>query len=115
MVSLKPNLAAYSRISYYRELHGDLEGAAQALRLAISAGSGTAEGTAYIRSLLGDFEAMRGRYGAAELAYRGALAIDPEYSGRSAASPPCAPGAASMPPRSRRFERRSETRRRPTR
>ena len=81
MVGLKPNLAAYSRISYYRELHGDLPGAAQALRLAISAGSGTVEGSAYIRSLLGDFEAMRGNYGAAELAYREALAIDPEYGG----------------------------------
>jgi tetratricopeptide (TPR) repeat protein len=31
--------------------------------------------------LLGDFEAMRGRYGAAELAYREALAIDPAYGG----------------------------------
>jgi tetratricopeptide (TPR) repeat protein len=81
MIGLKPNLAAYSRISYYRELHGDLRGAAQALRLAISAGAGTVEGSAYIRSLLGDFEAMRGNYGAAELAYREALAIDPEYGG----------------------------------
>jgi tetratricopeptide (TPR) repeat protein len=81
MVGLKPNLAAYSRISYYRELHGDLRGAARALRLAISAGSGTVEGSAYIRSLLGDFEAMRGRYGAAELAYREALATDPAYGG----------------------------------
>ena len=81
MVGLKPNLAAYSRISYYRELHGDLPGAAEALRLAVSAGSGTVEGSAYIRSLLGDFEAMRGRYGAAELAYREALAIDPAYGG----------------------------------
>lgn len=81
MVGLKPNLAAYSRISYYRELHGDLPGAAEALRLAISAGAGTVEGSTYIRSLLGDFEAMRGRYGAAELAYREALAIDPGYGG----------------------------------
>ena len=81
MVSLKPNLAAYSRVSYYRELHGDLPGAAQALRLAISAGAGTVEGSAFIRSLLGDFEASRGRYGAAERAYRSALAIDPEYGG----------------------------------
>jgi tetratricopeptide (TPR) repeat protein len=81
MVGLKPNLAAYSRISYFRELHGDLPGAAQALRLAISAGSGTVEGSAYIRSLLGDFEAIRGNYGAAELAYREAVAIAPKFGG----------------------------------
>jgi tetratricopeptide (TPR) repeat protein len=79
MVALKPNLAAYSRISYYRELHGDLGGAAHALRLAISAGAGTVEGSAYVRSLLGDLQAVRGRYGAAAHAYREALALDPGY------------------------------------
>ena len=80
MVGRKPNLAAYSRISYFRELHGDLGGAAQALRLATSAGSGTAEGNAFVRSLLGDLEADRGRYGAAERAYREALAVDPQFA-----------------------------------
>jgi len=79
MVGRKPNLAAYSRVSYFRELHGDTAGAAQALRLAISAGAGTAEGGAFVRSLLGDLEANRGRYGAAERAYREALAVDPEF------------------------------------
>ncbi len=79
MVALKPNLASYTRVSYYRELHGDLAGAAQALRFAISAGAGTIEGSAYVRSLLGDLEASRGRYGAAESAYRDALATDPAF------------------------------------
>jgi tetratricopeptide (TPR) repeat protein len=79
MVSRKPTLAAYSRISYFRELHGDRGGAAQALRLAISAGSGTAEGNAFVRSLLGDLEAGQGRYAAAGRAYREALAVAPEY------------------------------------
>ena len=81
MLTLKPNLASYSRASYFSELHGDLEGAARALRLAVSAGSGTVEGTAYIRSLVGDFEAMRGHYGAAAASYREALAVDPEFGG----------------------------------
>jgi tetratricopeptide (TPR) repeat protein len=81
MLTLKPNLASYSRASYFRELHGDLGGAARALGLALSAGSGTVEGTAYIRSLVGDFEAMRGHYGAAAQAYREALAVDPEFGG----------------------------------
>ena len=31
MVDLKPNLDAYARVSYFRELHGDLPGAASAL------------------------------------------------------------------------------------
>ena len=33
------------------------------------------KGSAYIRSLLGDFEAMRGNYSAAALAYREALTM----------------------------------------
>jgi tetratricopeptide (TPR) repeat protein len=79
MVRRKPSLAAYSRVSYFRELHGDLAGAAQALRLAISAGSGTAEGNAFVQSALADLEAKRGRYAAAERAYRAALAIQPGF------------------------------------
>ena len=79
MVALKPNLAAYSRVSYFRELHGDLGGAARALRLAISAGAGTPEGTAFVRSLLGDLEAKRGRDRAAARAYGEALAVEPGF------------------------------------
>jgi tetratricopeptide (TPR) repeat protein len=79
LARLKPNLTAYARISYFRELHGDLPGALQAMRLAVSAGAGGPEGEAYVQSLLGKLEADRGRYGAAERAYRQALAIDPGY------------------------------------
>src|SRR5205085_5978529 len=70
MVDRRPDLAAYARVSYFRELHGDLGGAAAAMRLAVSAGSGAAENTAYVQSLLGDLELARGRVGAAALAYR---------------------------------------------
>ncbi len=75
MVRLKPNLAAYTRISYFRELNGDLDGAVQALRLAVS-GGGTGESYAYVQSLLGGLELERANYGSAELAYRTALAAD---------------------------------------
>jgi tetratricopeptide (TPR) repeat protein len=79
MLRLKPTLAAYSRVSYYRELHGDLPGAARALEAAVSAGSGTIEGSAYIRALSADLAAARGRYGEAERGYRSALSLDPAY------------------------------------
>ena len=79
LVRLKPNLTAYARISYFRELHGDLRGALQAMRLAVSAGAGGLESEAYVQSLLGKLQADRGRYGAAGQAYRQALAIDPGY------------------------------------
>src|SRR3954452_9322436 len=97
LARLKPNLTAYARISYFRELHGDLHGALQAMRLAVSAGAGGPEGEAYVQSLLGKLEADRGRYGAAEQAYRQALAIDPAY-------PPAAAGLAGVEAGGRDFD-----------
>jgi len=79
MVALKPNLASYSRVSYFRELHGDLAGAAQAMALAVSAGGGSAENTAYVQTLLGTLELARGRIDMARVAYGRALAGLPSY------------------------------------
>jgi tetratricopeptide (TPR) repeat protein len=80
MVDLKPNLASYARVSYMRELHGDLDGAAEAMRLAVSAGGGAAENVAYVQTLLGNLELDRGRTAAAERSYRLALARFPRYA-----------------------------------
>ena len=79
MVSLKPNLASYARVSYFRELHGDLVGALGAMRLAVSAGGGSAENVAYVETLLGNLEFQAGNVAAADRAYRTALARVPEY------------------------------------
>jgi tetratricopeptide (TPR) repeat protein len=78
LVNLKPSLPAYARVSYFRELHGDLDGAVQAMRFAISAG-GSAESSAYVETLLGDLELARGRAGAARTAYRDALRDLPSF------------------------------------
>ena len=74
MIDLQPTLASYARVSYFRELHGDLAGAASAMSLAVSAGAGAPENVAYVQTLLGDLEALRGRPGAARRAYAAALA-----------------------------------------
>jgi tetratricopeptide (TPR) repeat protein len=79
MLDLKPNLTAYSRVSYYRELNGDLDGAVDAMRLAASAGAGAPENVAYVQVLLGDLELQRGRTRAARLAYTSALRSLPGY------------------------------------
>ena len=78
LVDLKPALASYARVSYFRELHGDVDGAVAAMRLAVSAG-GSPVGTAYVQTLLGDLELARGRTGAARDAYRFALRDVPSY------------------------------------
>ena len=79
MVALKPNLASYARISYFRELHGELHGAVDAMRLAASAGGDGRENLAYVQTLLGNLELTRGHVGAAERAYRLALSRYPAY------------------------------------
>jgi tetratricopeptide (TPR) repeat protein len=79
MVDRRPDLAAYARISYFRELHGDLPGAIAAMRLAVSAGGGVPENTAYVQALLGDLEFARGRLGSAAAAYRQALGLVPDH------------------------------------
>src|SRR3954454_5916507 len=72
-VDIKPTLASYARVSYWRELHGDLAGATDAMRAAISAGGDVAENGAYVQTLLGNLEFARGRWSTAEHAYRAAL------------------------------------------
>jgi tetratricopeptide (TPR) repeat protein len=79
MVDRDPNLGAYARVSYFRELHGDLTGAARALQLAIAAGGDVPENAAYVQSLAGDLDLVRGRPAAAGRAYREALAQLPHY------------------------------------
>ncbi len=76
MVDLKPNLASYTRVSYFRELTGDMSGALEAMRLAVSAGAGATENVAFARTLLGDLELGRGRVTEARAAYQQALASD---------------------------------------
>jgi tetratricopeptide (TPR) repeat protein len=79
MVDLKPNLASYARVSYFRELHGDLTGATRAMELAVDAGGGAPENVAYVQSLLGDLEFVRGHLAAAATAYRRADFSFPRY------------------------------------
>lgn len=80
MIDLEPNLAGYARASYLRELRGDLEGATEAMRLAVSAGAGARENVAYVQALLGTLQFDRGRLDDAERAYRSALASFADYA-----------------------------------
>jgi tetratricopeptide (TPR) repeat protein len=79
LIDAKPTLAGYARVSYVRELHGDLDGAVAAMRRAIAAGGPAAESVAAVQALLGGLELARGRLGAAERAHRTALATVPGY------------------------------------
>jgi tetratricopeptide (TPR) repeat protein len=84
MLDEKPSLASYARASYYRELHGDLAGAAAAMRLAVEAGGQAPENVAYVQTLLGTLELARGRLVAARRAYRTALLREPRFAAAEA-------------------------------
>ncbi len=85
MVDRKPDLAAYARVSYWRELHGDLAGARRAMVLAEAAGGDSSENAAYAGTLLSHLDLLRGRLGLAEREARAALYRFPGYPAAQAA------------------------------
>jgi tetratricopeptide (TPR) repeat protein len=79
MIDLRPDLASYSRVSYARELHGQMDGAIDAMRQAADAGAPGDEGTAWTRVQLGTLYFTTGQLDAAETEYRHALFEVPNY------------------------------------
>jgi len=79
MVDMRPDLSSYSRVSYARELHGDLEGAIEAMQWAVRAGGPNAENTNWTRVQLGHLYFNRGNLSRAEAEYNQALASYPGY------------------------------------
>ncbi len=80
MVALKPDLRSYSRISYLREIHGDLAGAIEAMELAVSAGFPGLEQTAWTRVTLGKLYEKQGDLAHAAAHYSIALEETPHYA-----------------------------------
>jgi tetratricopeptide (TPR) repeat protein len=79
MVNVRPDQASYSRVSYARELHGDIAGAIEAMQEAISAGGPAAENTAWCRVQLGNLHFNSNRLQDAEREYGQALNDYPNY------------------------------------
>lgn len=79
MISIRPDLRSYARISYLREIHGDVDGAIEAMELAVEAGYPGYEQTAWARLTLGDLYAQYGQLEKAELNYQRILVDRPDY------------------------------------
>jgi tetratricopeptide (TPR) repeat protein len=79
MVSLRPGNSSYARISYARELRGDVAGARAAMRLALDAAADEPEPFAWTAVQLGKIEWSVGHLRAAERWYRAALQVVPGY------------------------------------
>jgi tetratricopeptide (TPR) repeat protein len=73
MVSIRPDLKSYSRISYLREIYGDYPGAIEAMKMAVAAGAPGDEGTEWTRIQLGHLYENTGDLKSAEMHYTIAL------------------------------------------
>lgn len=70
LMEIKPGLMAYARASYLRELHGDLDGAIEAMEMAVEAGYPGYENTEWSRVTLAELYEKQGDLAKAEDTYR---------------------------------------------
>lgn len=79
-MDLRPDTDAYARVSYLRALHGDTEGAIEAMRVAAKAANPRdPESVAWCRVHLGDELMNAGERAPAEKEYDNALSVFPDY------------------------------------
>lgn len=79
MVNIRPDLRSYARISYLREIHGDIEGAIEAMKMAVQAGPPGHEETAWTQLELGNLYARYGQPKEAKSQYEQILMSRPDY------------------------------------
>jgi tetratricopeptide (TPR) repeat protein len=79
MVDTRPDVSSYTRVSYLRELHGDIPGAIDAMQRAAHAGAPGAEATLWSQTYLGHLHFNAGDLKAAEAIYQAALTQQPAY------------------------------------
>jgi tetratricopeptide (TPR) repeat protein len=79
MVGIRPDIRSYSRVSYLREIHGDMPGAVEAIQMAIASGFPGNEDTEWARMVLGHLYEDSNRPEEAEKVYNAALAERPDY------------------------------------
>lgn len=79
MVDLRPDLTSFTRASYLRELHGNVDGAIEAMQRAAGAGVPGTEGMLWTQVQLGHLFFNKGDLEQAEKTYRDALQLNPDY------------------------------------
>lgn len=86
MVNLRPDADSYARVSYLRELHGDLSGALEAMRqAALATNPQDVESTAWVRVHYGLLLLANGQRELAETEFANALRVFPDYHAARAA------------------------------
>jgi tetratricopeptide (TPR) repeat protein len=80
MISIRPDIRSYSRVSYLREIYGDLQGAIEAMKMAVDAGPPGDENTEWSRVQLGKLYESTGNADSAEYEYQISLQLRPGYA-----------------------------------
>jgi tetratricopeptide (TPR) repeat protein len=89
MVSIRPDLRSYSRVSYLREIYGMVDEAITAMKMAVAAGYPGMEQTEWARLTLGHLYERYGMLDSAMVQYETALASRPNYPFAIAAISDC--------------------------
>lgn len=79
MADARPSLSSLARVSYARELRGDLPGAVGAMTQAVTAGAGSGENVAYVQVQLGNLLLTSGDVAGAETSYAAAEQAFPGF------------------------------------
>ena len=78
LLATEPGLPVYTRVSYLRQVLGDMDGAISAMRQAVTAGDATPLAQAEALALLGDLYFIEGDLDRAEVERIRALELDPD-------------------------------------
>lgn len=103
MINLRPGLASFARVSYLRELYGDLPGALEAMEQAAAEAGPTPENYAYVTVLVGNLRSLNGDRAGAKQAYESALSAFPNYAPALASQGRLAVGDKDLPTAIARF------------
>jgi tetratricopeptide (TPR) repeat protein len=79
LLSIRPDIRSYSRVSCLREIYGQVDPAIEAMKLAVSAGYPGVEPTEWARLTLGNLYLRYGKVDSAIYHYKMALSARPNY------------------------------------
>ena len=79
MVSVRPDLTSYSRVSYLREIYGDYKGSIAAMKMAVETGGAGDEHTEWTRTQLASLHEKVGDFTKADSLYNYSLILRPSY------------------------------------
>lgn len=80
MISLRPDIRSYSRVSYLREIYGDIPGSIAVMKMAVASGYPGLEQTEWTRCVLAHLYESKGNLDSAQMQYEIALAERPDYA-----------------------------------